>query len=223
MTRALLVFLAASVVPASGSGGLRPHDDPNAYPVKAVSNGVTVGAGVLSAGQVKTVFGKDFKGFIVVEVGVYPEGAGVEVQTRDFLLRGGQDSARSVAPQAVAAAELPKSKSPKLPEKVGVYSSTTVGYETGTYNGRRSSGVYTETGVGVGVGDRGVPPPAPSNVDPEYIRQALRDLALADGLAAAPIGGYLYFPKPSSKDKGPVTLTWYAPAGQVRLTLPRPK
>jgi len=51
----------------------------------------------------------------------------------------------------------------------------------------------------------------------------LKERALPEGQAREPIAGYLYFPKPEVKKKSSLDLTWYGPAGQVRLVLPTTK
>jgi hypothetical protein len=118
--------------------------------------------------------------------------------------------------------------------------------------GRRGNGVYPGEGVGVGVGGAQGPPqgvtpasqgppgpasepgsqwpapprpqaaPAPPR-DPAIIEQELDAKALPEGDISQPAAGYLYFPRPAKTKKNtPLDLTWYAPDGNVRLSLPPP-
>ena len=139
-----------------------------------------------------------------------------------------------------------------LPDNVHVYQSTTIGYESGGYG--RKGGVYTGTSTTVAVGDRPgydprcdptvnnptgdprtgrippgcMPPPGPSSQkqppDQSELRQELEDKSLPEGKTGAPVAGYLYFARPSTKQKNPAyQLTWYRVAGEAKLTLPPPK
>jgi hypothetical protein len=91
--------------------------------------------------------------------------------------------------------------------------------------------VYTETGVGVGVGGpqagdpRNAPTPrSPSaSKDPDSlsVQVDLENQALPEGKIDQPVAGYLYFVKPVVKKKSSMDLTWYGPGEQVRLALPQ--
>ena len=56
------------------------------------------------------------------------------------------------------------------------------------------------------------------------MEQELEDKALPDGKITAPVAGFLYFPKPSAKDKNTsYLLTFYGSARQITLRVPAVK
>src|SRR5207237_1158228 len=132
-------------------------------------------------------------------------------------------TSRPVAPSTIAGRLHPKDSPPKIPERVQVHGSETIGYETGRYGDRRAGGgrtggVYTESSVGVGVGDPRMPPSAPPrSTDSLSVQVELENAALPEGRFAQPVAGFLYFPAPAKK--GALELTWYGADGAVRLTL----
>jgi len=145
-----------------------------------------------------------------------------------------------------------KTTVPPPPGNVHVYNTETIGYESGGYG--RKGGVYTESDTGVAVGGRpgGYDPrcdptatdprdprtgrypadcgPMPGPQGPKApkdtsgLRQELEDKALPEGRTAVAVAGYLYFMRPSTKQKNPdYQLTWYRVAGEIRLGLPAAK
>jgi hypothetical protein len=231
MKRAASLCMIAGLLVA-GDRGIRPRPSGADYPAQKTIAGITLAAAVMSPDQVGRVFATDLNRgrYIVVEVAAYPEASHeIDLKARDFLLRVGSDSTslRPVTAQAIAAALAPKTKPPsKVPGNVTVYTESTIGYETGGVNGQRRGGVYTATGVGVGVGQPPVPPPGPGPVmDGAAIRQELEDLGLPEGRTTQEVAGYLFFPRPDSakKDAGGYHLTYYAPDGQITLTIPPPR
>ncbi len=218
----------------SDSVGIRPRDSSTDYPAHEVGKSITIAAAVIAPEQVAKLFATDLNrgGYVVVEVAVYPEaGEEIDVLSRDFLLRIGADPTivRPASAQAIASALQRKNTPPKppLPGGVSVYSTTTVGYETGTYNGQRHSGVYTATGVGVGVGEpgpMGPPRPASTDQDRSTMQQELEDKGLPEGKTTQVVAGYLFFAKPTSAKHARPTynLTYYAANGQVSLSIPPP-
>jgi hypothetical protein len=230
--------LSTGFLAAAGPGGIPPRGGASEYPAHAKSPGFTVAAAALGPEQASKLFAIDLnkQGYIVFEVAVYPEPASeVNIQARDFLLRVSSDPAtlRPVSASLIAGRIQQKNapKPPKtLPGDVQVYSTTTIGYESGGYDpatGRRASGVYTGTGVGVAVGAP-PPPPAPprpgaTDQDRDAIEQDLDSKALPEVKTVDPVAGYLFFPKPASKAKGTYRLTCYGEHGQVNLEIPVPK
>jgi hypothetical protein len=216
----------------AGEHGIRPRPTPDDYPARQTANGFTLAAAVLTPEQVKKRFAADLNhGYLVVEVAVYPEaGHDVKLATRDFMARFGSDSdtERPLSPQAIAARLGKKDTTPppEIASKVHVYTEETVGYGTGGPNGpngRNTGGVYTATGTGVGIGDRGYPPPAQSSsggMDRTSIQLELDDLSLPDKTISEETAGYLYFPKPSKGKVSPLHLTYYGEQGQIQLTIP---
>ena len=78
-----------------------------------------------------------------------------------------------------------------------------------------------------GAGCPPAPDPRPSKGkvhDAAGLQKELEELALPEGRTAVPVAGYLYFLKPSTKEKNPYYhLAWYRVSDQIRLTLPPPK
>jgi hypothetical protein len=218
---------------ADGGKGVRPRPSAADYPAREAARTATVAAAMIAPGQVRKAFATDLNsgGYLVVEVAVYPQaGSELNLVRSDFLLRAGADG-ETVRPETgrTIAGVLARKYSPPRPtaNDVSVYSSTSVGYETGTdpVTGRRVSGVYTGAGVGVGVGDPGPPSPPPGvNQDPSRIEQELEDQSLPEGKTSQAVAGYLYFPKPSGKaNNATYELTYYGADGQIRLRLPLAK
>jgi hypothetical protein len=237
MKKLILVSFAIGALLVHGDTGIRPRASASDYPSHQNGEGVTLAAAIVSPEQVKKLFATDLNklGYIVVEMAVYPDpDKNIEIATRDFMLRVTPEGTTVRAVKAsVIAGQLhkkePTSSVPQqLPGNVSVHPTATIGYESGTYNGRRQSGVYTETGVGVGVGNPRMdpPPPAPGGSkrpDSLSTQVELEEHALPEGQAHEPVAGYLYFPKPELKKKSSLDLTWYGPAGQIRLAMPTAK
>ena len=86
---------------------------------------------------------------------------------------------------------------------VGGYQQVGIGYERGrvydpaTGQEQKVGGVYTSTGVGVGVGTRGGP--ARTERDREVMELELTEKGLPEGSTKKPVAGYLYFPLPEKK------------------------
>jgi len=224
-----LIVMSFATVLLAGETGIRPRDSASQYPAHQSGAGVTLGAAVVPPDEVKKLFAIDLNklGYVVVEMAVYPD-ANVEIAARDFLLRMGSDGStvRPASPATIAGRLHTKNTPPpQLPGRVQVYGSETIGYETGTYGGRRASGVYTESTVGVGVGDSPMPPPPPpsskKDTDALSVQVDLENQALPEGRFTQPVAGYLYFP--ASPKKSSLEITWYGAGGQVRLPLPPKK
>lgn len=63
-------------------------------------------------------------------------------------------------------------------------------------------------------------PPRPPK-DPAALQKELEDKALPEGRTAIAVAGYLYFVRPSAKQKNPdYQLTWYRVGGDIRITIP---
>ncbi len=222
------VLLACAVALVAGETGIRPRPNVSDYPAHQSGAGATLGAMVVPPEQVKKLFAVDLNklGYVVVEMAVYPD-RNVEIAARDFLLRiAGDGSTVRPASPATIAGRLHKKDSPppQLPERVQVHGSETIGYGTGTYGGRRTGGVYTESTLGVGVGEPRRPPPPPRSGKDKDSLSAQVDLenqALPEGRFSQPVAGYLYFP--AAPKKSALEITWYAADGQVRLPLPSTK
>src|SRR5947209_10475590 len=168
MKKLFLVSLAAGALLVHGESGIRPRASASDYPSHQNGEGVTLAAAVVPSEQVKKLFATDLSklGYMVVEIAVYPDpDKNLEIAARDFMLRVTPEGTTIRAVKAsVIAGQLHKGKDtpsipPQLPGNTQVHG--TVGYESGSYNGRRAGGVYTEAGVGVGVGQPRVEPIPP--------------------------------------------------------------
>jgi hypothetical protein len=233
MKRLAMFCLAAGLLLAGDSVGIRPRGNSTDYPAHQSGKGVTIAAALVAPEQVAKLFATDLNrgGYVVLEVAVYPENGGeIEVLSRDFLLRIGSDptNVRPASAQAIAAAlQRKNTPKPRSPGDVTLYPTATIGYESGTYNGQRHGGVYTAAGVGVGIGDpgpMGAPRPASTDQDRSTIQQELGDKGLPEGKTTQAVAGYLYFPKPARAmhTRSTYTLTYYAAEGQVSLAVPPP-
>ena len=200
--------------------GLRPHGGSVDYPAHDTVPGFSIGAAAVPADEVRKRFNTDLsrKGFIVIEVALYPEtGLALDVSIDDFRL----ESSRALTPEMVEARlSGRKPAAPRNPKIPDIYTSVTVGYETARDNangGRQRGGVYTATSVGVAMPGSDPPPPMPPG-QPDNTLYRLEDQALPEGRTAQPVAGYLYFPK--TKKKGPYELVYNGKTEQVKLTLP---
>jgi hypothetical protein len=231
-----LLSLLAGLLVADAVTGIRPRESSADYTAHQRVPVATVAAAVIPPDQVKKLFATDLNagGYMVIEVGIYPEGgAEIGVSSGDFLLRVGSSPAivRNASARAIAAALQRPGKPPEIRRKndINVYPTATIGYESGTDGyGRRRSGVYTAVGVGVGVGDdpSASAPPRPASTDRDHatMEQELADKALPEGNTTRTVAGYLYFPKPTAKQKNAAfEITWYGSDRQVHLTLPAAK
>ncbi len=232
MRSIVYVLAVAGLLAAAGDEtGIRPRPAPADYPAHAAVGDVTVAAAVVPKDQVGKLFATNLEhdGYLVMEVAIFPPAGGeVQVSKRDFLIATSDGSTtRPAAPEVIAARYDRKYNPPQphAPGNIQVYNSATIGYETGSYGGRRQSGVYGGTAVGVGVGDPG-PTAAPTSNAPDgyEIQRELEGKSLPEGRMDHAVAGFLYFPKPSGKvGKAGYRLTWYGPDSQVHLTVPLPR
>jgi hypothetical protein len=244
MKKVILVALAAGALIAQGERGIRPRPSASDYPAHQNGASATLAAALLSPEQTRKQFAVDLNhlGYVVVEIALYPDPSkNVEVAARDFMLKVSPEGTtlRPVSASTIAAQlhkKEPASSTTVPNSPVQISTGTTIGYGTGgTYpNGqRRPGGVYTDTGVGVGVGGpgqrpddpRGVPPRPSStsqgkDADSLSVQVDLENQALPEGKIDQPVAGYLYFTKPVMKKKSTVDLTWYGPGEQVKVPLP---
>ena len=224
-----LVLILGSLTLLFAETGIRPRASAADYPTHKSGAGVTLAAAVVPPDQVKKLFAVDLNklGYMVVEIAVFPD-RNVEIAARDFLLRVTTDgnTSRPATPATIAGRLHHKdAPPPQLPSRVQVYGAETIGYESGSYGGRRAGGVYTESTVGVGVGGPSAPPPPPphskKDTDALSVQVDLENVALPEGRFDKPVAGYLYFPAPPKKSS--LEITWYGSDGQVRLALPSTK
>lgn len=212
----IAMILAASL--AAGPKGTAPRSDAAKYPAHIARDGESIGASLLTPAQLKKDFVSDMKDYVVIEVAIYP-GSPLDVSLDDFSLRppNSDIAVRPLSPR-LAAARVQRDKTAK--RTVDVYPSVGVGYETGrTYDPitgqQRPGGVYTSTGVGVGVGG----PSGPSDRDRGVMEMELAEQALSEGTAAAPVAGHLYFPSSAKRKSGIYELEYRLRGQKVTLKL----
>jgi hypothetical protein len=255
MKRIFVPMLAAVLLLATDHPGVRPRGAAKDYPAYDSADGITIAAAVVPAGKVQHQLSREMvkAGYIVLEIAVYPgPGKNVIVSSDDFAMTVGlnPDVTRAETP-AVVAASIESDKrmnQPQIPGRVQVHGEETIGVSSGgrdPVTGRRyPGGVYTESSVGVGIGDSrvGDPPPAdpryppgdPRNPDPGLggaapqgtppsVYNRLAEKALPEGRTMKAVAGYVYFPKVSPRlvnSSEPYHVTYQGPTGEIHLTVP---
>ncbi len=215
---AIAMVLAATLV--AGPKGTVPRSDAGRYPASATRDAESIGAILLTPAQLQKDFVSDLKDYVVIEVAIYPTaGTPLDVSLSDFSLRlpSSDVAVRPMSPR-LAAARVQKDKTAK--RTVDLYPSVGVGYETGrTYDPitgqQRPGGVYTSTGVGVGVGG----PSGPSDRDRGVMEMELTEQGLPEGMASAPVAGHLYFPSSAKRKSGIYELEYRLRGQKVTLKL----
>ena len=222
MTRRLgFLCLLPALASAFAGDGISPRGSADDYAAHQTAGTVAIGAAYLPPSLAKKLFGDDLDkhGWVVFEVGVFPvDSTQTDVAADDFKLRQGKDPSiiRAATPHMVAADVRPqKVKQPKLPENVTVHNTETIGYQTGPY-GR---GVYTSSGVGVGIGKNEPPPAAPPTASQLELEQQLEEKSLPETNTAKAVAGYIFFPKPSKDKTADYELIYFGRDGQINLKL----
>lgn len=229
---ALALVLGLGLAAFAGSReGIAPRPAASDYAVQKQAGSLSLGATRLSNEQIRNSFASDLnRGYIVVEVGVFPGQSAVDLRRDDFILRSsgknGADLVRPASPQTVAGVLQKKNRQPSAKSGgIDVYPEVGVGYSTGgrdPYGNRYPGGWSTSAGVGVGVGGSNAPtPPASTDADRRTMETELSDKLLPDGEQTKPVAGYLYFPI-ATKGKASYQLEYKAPDGS-KLVLPLPE
>jgi hypothetical protein len=192
----VLGLLTAVIGLAGELPGLVPLGQASDYPYYLERGDFSLGAKVLSPQEVESLFASDLnRGYIVVEVAVYPpQGGAVELSQSQFLLRqdGSRDYARAAKPSDAAGALQRKNAKRGSGRDVTLYPQVGVGYSTGGPYYGRGGGWNTSVGVGVGVGPSDAP--ASTEADRDAMETELTDKGLPAGRFDKPVAGYLYFP-----------------------------
>ena len=209
---ASFLFVGVASITTAGPRGTVPKAAVNQYRSHAERNGIGVGATQLTPDQVHKAFTANVnRCCFVVEVAFYPkQGSPLDVSVDDLTMRVSGDAVvvRPYSPRAVAATLQEKTEQGR---SVTTSTGVGVGYESGTYidpvtgQATKVKGVTTTTGVGVAVGPPGSHPGG-SNQTRDSMEIELAEQALPEGSMAAPVSGYLYFPKSSLKKKQDATL-----------------
>ena len=246
MKKAIPLAAVSVLLLTAGSPGIRPRADATSYPAHQEQTNLSIGAALIPPAQAKKMFAANLEhaGYVVVEVGVFPApGKDVDLFPADFMLSVGDGtvSLRSVDSDTIAEIMTGSQKSPpKTYDPHGINTSTGISVGRVSYpdpgTGRQAGGTVVTTTTGVGIGGPapcpGYPcdtvPPSPSGKSPTQqaneIAQDLWSKSLPDGKTSQPVAGYLYFPKPSKKDKDAAWELWYnTDAGRVRLPLVKSK
>ena len=189
-----------AVIAFAAPKGTVPRSTALRYPAHAELDGVAMGAVLLTSQQARSSFVSDLNHCcVVVEVAMYPrQGQPVEVSLNDFSLRTiGTDNAVKAGSAKLISGTLQKKAAAS--RDVVVSPSAGVGYESGavydpiTGQPRRGGGVYTQTGVGVGIGSPGGQGGG-TDADRKVMETELDEKGLPEGTVATPVAGYLYFP-----------------------------
>ena len=235
--------LAAALMLATDHSGVRPRGAAKDYPAYDSADGITVAAAVVPAGKVQHQISREMvkAGYIVLEIAVYPDpGKNVVVSADDFLMTVGlnPDVARAEPPAVVAASieSDKRMKPPQIPARVQVHGEQTTGGSIGGRDpatGRRyPGGVYTESSVGVGIGEPKVGDPSHPDPGlggtaqqgiPSSVYDRLAEKALPEGRTAKALAGYVYFPKVSPRlvnSSETYHVTYLGPRGEIHLTVP---
>jgi hypothetical protein len=225
---ALILFVGLATIATALPRGTVPKSAVTQYRAHAERNGVGVGATLLTPDQVHKAFAANVnRCCFVVEVALYPkQDSPLDLSLDDLTMRVTGDAVvvRPYSARAVAATIQEKVEQGR---NVTTSTSVGVGYESGTYidpvtgQPTKVKGVTTSTGVGVAVGPPGSQPGA-TNQTRDSIEIELAEQALPEGSMAAPVSGYLYFPKASLKKKKdtPLQLHYQLKDQTVILSLP---
>ena len=212
---ACVLLLAASAL--AQSKGIKPRANSAAFPASAQTETLDIGAAQLSASQVGHTFASPElgKGYIVVEIALYPKNGELKLDPANFTLaiESTKTVLHAASPQAIAAVlQKPGGRD------VTLYPVATVGYESGRdIYGQRQSGVTTGAGVGVGLD----PKQPKSDADRRVLEAELKDKALPSGTFEKPVAGYLYFPVSGAK-KVKYILQYSDAHGSAAMPLPEP-
>jgi hypothetical protein len=202
---AFALFCAGTLAMASSIGTV-PRSAATQYPAHATNDQVAIGASKLNEQEVRKTFTSNLnRCCIVVELAIFPaKDHPANISLGDFSLRtlNTENAVRPSGAKVVASSLQHKAGSDR---DVTVSPSVGIGYESGTYTdpytGRRqhASGVYTSTGVGVGVGGPGTQPGS-TEADRTAMETELSEKGLPEGTTSAPVAGYLYFPIAKKKN-----------------------
>ncbi|HEX8818121.1 MAG TPA: hypothetical protein VF753_21710 [Terriglobales bacterium] len=221
MIRTLCALFCLTTLLFAGPKGTVPRSSASRYSAHAESNGVAVGARLLTSDEARKAFTSDVnRCCVVVEVALYPgkdKPSDVSVNDFDLQVKDSDTAAKPSSPQVVAASLQQKARDQR---DVAVSPNVGVVRSSPTYDpayGPVGGGVATMAGVSVVPGPRGRGPGA-SDQDRSAMETELSEKGLPEGSTAAPVAGYLYFSLPRS-NKAVYSLQYLLNGEKISLTL----
>jgi hypothetical protein len=203
-----ILAIEVAVYPATGS----PLDiSPDEFTLKVGTNGAimpTQTPAAIAAGDKKGMQSKTVPPTLPGNVHVY-QGATIGYESRGNGPYGRTGGVYTGTSTTVAIGD------PRYPPPdPGPYPNGNPRYPGGNYPGPN----YPPSGPS------SQPPPRGAKPDWTAVKQELEAKELPAGRTAESVAGYLYFLKPTTKEKSPdYELVWYRSAGQIRLAIPPPK
>lgn len=228
---AIALICAASSI-AQTRSGVVARSAASDYAAHASQDNIQIGASLLTHKELKQAFATDVNQCcLVVEVAFYPPKDNfVKISLDDFMLReaGMEVGPRPSSAEVLAARLEIRPIPPDREHRVGVNSTSEIGYErdtpvnNGNNNGNTQTnrgGIYQRQSVGVGIPVGGKPqaPAAAAESNRRAIEAELREKGLPEVSAWDPVAGYLYFSVPKKK-KGGYELVYMA--GDKKVVLP---
>jgi len=225
-----LICVASSI--AQTRSGVVARSAASDYAAHASQDNIQIGASLLTHKELKQVFATDVNQCcLVVEVAFYPPKDNfVKISLDDFMLReaGMEVGPRPSSAEVLAARLEIRPIAPDREHRVGVNSTSEIGYEretpvnNGNNNGSTQTnrgGIYQRQSVGVGIPVGGKPqaPAAAAESNRRAIEAELKEKGLPEVSAWDPVAGYLYFSVPKKK-KGGYELVYMA--GDKKVVLP---
>ena len=220
---AAVVVCVASLATA-GPKGTVPRSSADRYAAHAMRDGVGIGVVVLSSEQARKEFVSDVnRCCVVTEIALYPaKDKALDVSLNDFVLRvkGAETSAKPASARVIAAR---LQKNAGSDRDITVSPTVGVGYESAGYDPvtgtRGGGGVTRSAGVMVGIGGNGANP-ASTDKDRAVMETELSEKGLPEGVASAPVSGYVYFPIARKKNAS-LQLEYVLDGNKVVLALPQ--
>ncbi len=206
----MCILLVCGLGAQQPAAGIRPRTKVTDYAVHHQAKDFTLGAARLSSVEVANAFVTELnKGYVVVEVGLYPApSTALTVVREDFALRvaGTKTVLRPASPETIAAI---LQKRPSAERDVTLYPTGAVVFGNG--------GTGTSVGLGVGIGNK--PTNGTTEADRKTMETELRDKGLPPGKTEKPVAGYLYFPR-STNERASYELEYGTGEGAITLPLP---
>jgi len=199
-----------------------PRPKSRDYPAHDSLKTAAIAAAIVPPEQVKKIFSAETaKTYVVVEVGIYPEaGSSLDVDLIDFALKTGEQVVRASEPRDIGTV-WPSAKNPSVGTRgpnVTAETGVIVDRETDPVTGRPRTSVGTYESVAVSNYPRPDPPPPPPSKSSGDASDKMRKMALPQGIAKAPVAGYLYF-RYHSRKQDAFTLNYTNDDGSLDLKL----